>query len=182
MEKVMESLAYYGQKRGSSILTKEDLTEMYPDFNLSKRLNNLKDHSFLPSECPEDDPMAIELKEKLLSIGGTRIIMPRTDEDLAKTLSRGQFWLGDKPKLMIGQPSQCHYNSSCLYEANKNTTNHVRICTGYALSDDGIWRMHSWCIWAKPRVNKIIETTVERVLYYGFVMNKEECEEFSSWY
>ncbi len=30
--------------------------------------------------------------------------------------------------------------------------------------------------------NAVIETTVERVAYFGFIMNDEEAEEFCSWY
>lgn len=55
----------------------------------------------------------------------------------------------------------------------------TRICTGYALSEDGMWRQHSWIIWHKARSNQIIETTVPRILYFGFVMTTEMCEEFA---
>ena len=46
--------------------------------------------------------------------------------------------------------------------------------TGYALSDDGLWRQHSWLI-AKPgRRWTVIETTCRRLLYYGVVLTEEE--------
>lgn len=171
--------AYFGQKRGFPLLSKENISEMFPTFSVSGAMINLASHSYLPSEYPENDELACSLKDKLLSVGGTRIIMPRTDEDLEKTVSRGQFWMGSSAMMQKGLPSQCHMNSARLYMANKDK---IRICTGYALSDDGIWRMHSWGIWTKPRSNKIVETTVKRVLYYGFVMTPEECEEFAEWY
>ena len=53
-----------------------------------------------------------------------------------------------------------------------------RVCTGYALSDDGMWRQHSWCIDKRPRTTKIIETTEPRVLYFGYVLNDEETKRF----
>lgn len=37
----------------------------------------------------------------------------------------------------------------------------------------------SWIIWHKARSNQIIETTVPRILYFGFVMTTEMCEEFA---
>ena len=183
MSKALENIEFYGQKRGKAIITKGDLDANYPEYCIQDKMVNLKEHSYLPSSFPENDPMAIMLKDKLLAVGGTRIIMPMVDEDLEKITERGQFWLGETAIMKRGRPSQCHANSANLYESNKNNGDiNLKICTGYALSDDGIWRQHSWLVWAKARVNRIIETTVERVLYYGFVMDTDECEEFSSWY
>ena len=170
--------AYYGQKRNKPILSKEIFTKFYPDFSLKEKLNALAKHSYLESTIAEDLG-AEELSSKILSLGGTRIIMPRCEEDTPKLISRGQFWLGDKALLNLGEPSQCHRNSALLWEANRDK---LKICTGYALSPDGIWRQHTWCIWAKPGINKIVETTVKRVIYFGYVMTEEECEEFLSWY
>ncbi len=90
-------------------------------------------------------------------------------------MQRGQFWYGDKIHIMKGDPGECHRNSSLIWKRNKNS---IRLVTGYALSDDGMWRQHSWCIWIKPRVNRVIETTAKRIAYFGFVMTLAECERF----
>lgn len=116
-----------------------------------------------------------ELREKLLSFGGQEVCLPIYEDDLADILDRGQFWFGDRITMKRGLPSQCHLNSCRCWNANKDKT---VLCTGYALSKDGMWRQHSWCIHVKPRINRVVETTVERIAYFGFVMTEEEAEKF----
>ena len=125
---------------------------------------------------PTMDDRLFDLRQKLLDFAGEAVCFPGYEEDLDNILNYGQFWIGNNIKLMRGEPSQCHANSCNLWEQNKDIT---RICTGYALSEDGMWRQHSWIIWHKARSNQIIETTVPRILYFGFVMTTEMCEEFA---
>lgn len=117
----------------------------------------------------------------LLSIGGSETCFPCTEEDMAAILERGYFHNGVS-KMMLGEPSRCHSNVCELWERNHKSAD-VRICTGYALSADGMWRQHSWLAHyyktpAQSRM-RIIETTAKRVAYYGFEMAKEEAEKFS---
>ena len=117
-----------------------------------------------------------KLKEILLDIGGEEANMLENDPDTEKLLSRGQLWYGDNIEIDLGEPCQCHKNSCSLWEYEQDNT---VICTGYALSYDGLWRPHSWVI----RVNigediKLIETTKERVAYYGYGMTYKEAERF----
>lgn len=91
-----------------------------------------------------------------------------------KALSRGQFFYGSS-YMRKGQPSQCHANSAYLWDANRG---HCSIATGYALSEDGLWRCHSWVVQPRSRTMRVWETTVKRVAYFGFVMNDTECQEF----
>lgn len=119
------------------------------------------------------------LRDRLLQFGGEMTCLPGADEDLSRILERGQFWLGEKSKLSVGRASRCHSNSAALWEANQNLERSaMHIATGYALSDDGMWRQHSWCVWEKPRSIKIVETTVRRVGYFGFVLTSEEAWDF----
>jgi hypothetical protein len=60
--------------------------------------------------------------------------------------------------------SRCHNNCTELFLLN----NTIKIFYGYALSDDGLWRNHSWCV---NKEGIIIETTVSRLLYLGYDMN-----------
>lgn len=49
--------------------------------------------------------------------------------------------------------------------------------TGWALTnDDGIWRQHSWV----KESGRIIETTAERDLYFGFELTPEEAKTFAA--
>jgi len=80
-------------------------------------------------------------------------------------------------RLRKGRPNRCHANAASLWLNNMDDT---RICTGYALSKDGMWRQHSWLIHFKEKSNQIIETTTPRIGYYGFVLNTEQCIKFVS--
>lgn len=125
---------------------------------------------------PSIDERLFDLRQKLLDFAGEAVCLPVYEEDLDNILNYGQFWVGNNVKLMRGEPSQCHANSANLWEQNKDAT---RICTGYALSPDGMWRQHSWLVWHKARSNQIVETTVKRVAYYGFVMPYDMCQQFA---
>lgn len=117
-----------------------------------------------------------ELKGRLLDFAGEAVCLPGYEEDLENILEYGQFWLGYNAERMKGEAFQCHQNSARIWQQNKEET---VICTGYALSVDGMWRQHSWLIHRKARSNKIVETTRPRVLYYGFAMTPEMCEMFA---
>ena len=125
---------------------------------------------------PSMDSRLFNLRQKLLNFAGEAVCFPAFEEDLDNIMRYGQFWVGSNAKLMRGEPNRCHANSANLWEQNKNNT---RICTGYALSEDGMWRQHSWLVWHKARSNQIIETTVRRIVYYGFVMPYDMCQQFA---
>ena len=110
-----------------------------------------------------------ELRDKILTFGGDMVCMAFDEPDLDNILKYGQLWIGYNPIRVRGRSSRCHENSLMLTFRNPN----YRLCTGYALSDDGMWRQHSWCIEKRPRSIKIIETTEPRVLYFGFVLDDE---------
>ncbi|MBQ8806613.1 MAG: hypothetical protein IJZ68_09245 [Bacteroidaceae bacterium] len=116
-----------------------------------------------------------ELRDRLLKFGGEEVCLPAYDEDVFKIMERGQLWYGDRIHMMKGKPSQCHRNSSYCWEANQDK---AVLCTGYALSEDGMWRQHSWLVELRPRRNKIVETTVPRIAYFGFGMTTEEARDF----
>ncbi len=125
-----------------------------------------------------DDKM-IELHRRLLDIGGVETCFPGYEEDIDNILEYGQTWDDLTTRLKRGEPSHCHYNAANLWYNNRNSeTFKLIICTGYALSNDGVWRQHSWLIQAKPRANVLIETTVPRIAYHGFAMTTEIAEEF----
>jgi hypothetical protein len=121
----------------------------------------------------------LRLRDRLLKFGGDAVCLPVLEEDFHKIMERGQAWLGERAILKRGQPSQCHFNSAALWDANRTLAHStMHIATGYALSPDGMWRQHSWCVWEKPRSLRIVETTEPRAAYYGFVMLPKEAEQF----
>lgn len=80
---------------------------------------------------------------KILTFAGQEVCMPLIEEDRIALTNRGQFLYGDNSVLKKGRPSQCHANSAELWESDRRA---LFLMTGYALSDDGMWRQHSWCV------------------------------------
>ncbi len=109
---------------------------------------------------------AQSLAEKLFHIGGDRIALVAEDDgivdpgDLSKA---GKLVEVSRTTLRKGAPNECHHNSLRLWK----TCPKYRFATGYALSDDGIWRRHSWLL--NGTQTTIIETTEKRAAYFGFV-------------
>lgn len=73
-----------------------------------------------------------------------------------------------------GGRSACHANAVALWRSGKA----LAIGTGYALSDDGLWREHSWA-WDGDGV--LLETTESRTRYFGIRMEGTRAEAFASW-
>ena len=117
-----------------------------------------------------------ELKQRLLKVAGQAVCF-HVEDDLLDILRRGQFIRGYHARMMRGEASRCHSNAAACWDANRGLT---KIATGYALSRDGMWRQHTWCVRWNAAIDawQVIETTERRLLYYGFVMNAAECELF----
>jgi len=123
---------------------------------------------------------ALELRDKILTFGGEQVCMPFLDKDTDLIKDRGQLWYGDRSIMQLGYQSQCHHNSCVIWtESRHDEKKDIRIATGYALSNDGMWRSHSWCVLVEEESNTIIETTEERVAYFGFVLSDVEAVMFS---
>lgn len=130
----------------------------------------LGDHSFRHDDA---SPLAV----RLLGFGGTGLVRPRSpDRDVPTILERGQAWPGASAEIHPGRVSSCHGNSSLLWAARQDDT---VLATGYALSEDGLWRQHSWCV-AVAGEPAAMETTEPRLLYFGFAMTVEESLDFAA--
>ncbi len=90
---------------------------------------------------------------------------------LRSLLRRGAQIRG-RATLLEMQPSRCHTNSLILHLMSPK---HIRVATGYALTkSDGLWRQHSWAIDG----NKIVETTISRLSYWGIELTDDEIRHF----
>ena len=112
-----------------------------------------------------------QLREKLLSIGGTVALIPSIEEDLPQILERGVSPSIKHLYVMKGRDSQCHENSALCWDANRGYSS---IMTGYALSK-GQWVQHSWVLDSRET---IVETTFKREAYFGFELTPEEADQF----
>lgn len=110
-----------------------------------------------------------ELRAKLLSLGGTEVVVglaPITD--LTGFLDHGELD-GRSPRLETGRVSACYYNVASLWA--KGILDNI--VTGYGLSDDGLWREHCWGV----HEGYLVETTLERKMYFGRVLSQSEARE-----
>ena len=119
------------------------------------------------------------LFDKLLSMGGEYVVLAFNERDYVNILHRGFLQDGKYPIMKLGTPCHCHSNSAALWDINRNF---LRIVTGYALSKDQLWRQHSWCVNILETMGnghaRIVETTVKRILYFGYMLTETESEEF----
>ena len=117
-------------------------------------------------------PRLHELRRRLLRLGGVQLVAPRDGEaDLEALLDFGVAFPG-RAKLRRGRRSDCHDNAGRLYAKAPERT---RIVTGYALSDDGLWRQHSWALVD----DRLVETTEPRELYFGFLLPAERARRWA---
>ena len=122
-------------------------------------------------------PTYSELRRKLLGIGGLEVVLPRYDEmseaqrnrqryETARIIDAGQTWQGQMARLEEMDDSNCHVNTAIMFKRGVGS-----IASGFALSEDGLWREHSWVL---ERSDHLIETTVLRLLYHGYALSPEE--------
>ena len=114
-----------------------------------------------------------ELRTRLIEIGGENAAINGIDISFKNInifdliFNYGQLLYAGYDVIIdpFSNYNNCHISSKIFYSANKNS---VKICTGYALSDDGLWREHSWII---TKNKCIIERThIRRLAYYGVVL------------
>lgn len=127
------------------------------------------------AEAVAKNPAFKVLTSRLLQIGGEEVIPPLSGEKdiipAAALLAIGEVMTGPVVFEEM-EPSQCHVNVARQLNAGREGL--TGICTGYALSDDGLWRRHWWGEFADGR---LLETTVERVTYFG--MSLRDPKEFA---
>ena len=122
-------------------------------------------------------PDLARLEERLLGVGGAMLVAPPDgiEEDLEGMLARGEAFDGRNALLRVGRPIACHANSAALWETRPER---YTICTGYALSGDGLWRQHSWVL--DGYLKRLVETTKPRLAYFGYRLDGLEAEVFAA--
>lgn len=135
-----------------------DITD-YPD---TKRIQWLKSQQWYTEE---HDKLNIKLTNL---IPKTQIVAHSNQHiPIEFILTHGQII--DLPVIDYSmENSRCHDNCDKLYLQNDI----VNVYSGFALSDDGLWRTHSWGYDTDDEHNStisefIVETTEPRLLYFG---------------
>lgn len=118
---------------------------------------------------PKEQP----LFRRLEALVSTSLAVPRDEPDLDAIMDHGQFV--DAPIVLFPmRASGCHENTSCLYSC---APDRVQLQTGWALSEDGLWRQHSWGY--DTLTHRIIETVSPRVTYYGITFPPDQAAHFA---
>jgi hypothetical protein len=99
----------------------------------------------------------------LLSHGGSIVVPPGVPEPDLEDLVAGASTFGPESRVVEGDGNACHRNVAVLWIDGEVPS----VGTGYALSEDGLWRQHSWGIEADGAV---VETTSERHAYVGIAL------------
>ena len=93
-------------------------------------------------------------------VGGSRLANEFEAAGVAFLLANGRTFEGAGARVIVGEPSRCHENAQLYARLHPAAI----WWTGLALSDDGLWRSHSW---AMTSHGALIETTQKRLRYFG---------------
>ena len=99
---------------------------------------------------------------------GTELMVPplEPDKDINLLIAWGQR-RGGTSVFLQGANNQCHENAARLLVSGRASG----IATGYALSEDGLWRAHSTGWDGRKGKTPILETTMKRVAYFSVVLS-----------
>src|SRR4051812_39440274 len=85
-----------------------------------------------------EQPKLIELKKRLLALGGDRVVWVGPEPSLDELLASGRLFCTEGLSLRFIEDHRCHGNVATLwYESNGD----IGIATGYSLSE-GMWVPH----------------------------------------
>jgi hypothetical protein len=110
------------------------------------------------------------LRDLLLKAGGDRLqlawfVNAQVEPEFAGALLALGALFPRRSKLTRGQENACHENADAYVDAHPL----ARKVTGFALSDERCWRVHS----RVQTPEGIVETTERRTLYFGMSMPRE---------
>jgi len=138
---------------------------------MTKEQRRLLDRRFREAARQQPDLEALRLL--LLGIGGIHLVAPPSPESELPLLIYAGFVMAGPVTLSTMRKSGCHRNVAEFWTEKRDEL--VGIGTGYALSDDGLWRQHSWGL----RREGILETTIVRAKYFGVLLQHGEADAFA---
>lgn len=109
----------------------------------------------------------------LLNIGGIELVAPPWADHDAPMLIHAGFLMSWPVRLRKMERSACHQNVARLWGRDRGGL--TAIGTGYALSEGGLWRQHSWGIERRG----IVETTQIRKMYFGLMLEGTDADLFA---
>ncbi len=124
-------------------------------------------------EAAEQQPDLEVLRGLLLSLGGIHLVAPPSPDAALPLLIEAGFVMAGPVVRRTMKKSECHRNVAAIWIEKQHEL--IGIGTGYSLSDDGLWRQHSWGL----RREGILETTVSRVKYFGVLLQHWDADSFA---
>jgi hypothetical protein len=121
-----------------------------------------------------DQPELKHLKSLLLSFGGDFLVAPPRHDPDVPTLLKSGFLMSGPISTKPMKSSMCHQNIAAVWKMHRKGV--VGVATGYALSDDGLWRQHSWAVLR----DGLLETTEDRRKYFGILLQGAAADHFAS--
>jgi len=123
-------------------------------------------------------PEVRKLCSYLLGIGGEKVaVLINEDLGFYKALvDIGKIIPFKRLRIQGGEERECHSNSASLWLRNQKK---YKLVTGFGMSDDNIWRCHSWIITTD---GNLIETTIAREIYFGIILNNRIAKKFAEIY
>ena len=121
----------------------------------------------------EEQPEIENLRTLLLAVGGIQLVAPPRSDPTVPYLIKAGFVMAGPVHCEIMEDSQCHQNAAIAWARKESGV--VGIGTGYALSDDGLWRQHSWGVLREG----ILETTAPRIKYFGILLQGCDADSFA---
>lgn len=140
-------------------------------FPMTKDQKSFLDRRF--REAAKQQPELAVLRELLLKLGGAHLVAPQSPDATVPLLVSTGFVMAGPVVQIPMKKSACHANVAELWTENRQDL--VGIGTGFSLSDDGLWRQHSWGL----RREGVLETTVPRIKYFGVLLQNEEADSFA---
>jgi hypothetical protein len=114
----------------------------------------------------------VELRSHLLDLGGLEVLWLHHEPHLDQLIETGRVFPRSRLRRRFIADSECHGNTAQLWYSSKGR---IRIATGYALCDSGLWMPHSWGV----EDGRIVETTSSRwAIYFGVELTGEEALKF----
>ena len=121
-----------------------------------------------------EQPELKNLKSLLLSFGGDFIVAPPSQDRHVPTLLKSGFLMSGSVLMKPMRDNMCHQNIAAVWRKGRRGL--VGVATGYALSNDGLWRQHTWGFMR----DGVLESTEERRKYFGILLQDSAADYFAS--
>lgn len=119
-------------------------------------------------------PKIRTLRKLLLEIGGAELVAPPAPDSNVPLLIDSGFIMAGPVRHKVMRAGSCHRSVSRVWRRKRSGI--VGVGTGYALSEDGLWRQHSWGVQREG----ILETTVPRSKYFGLLLQGADADWFAA--